>query len=133
VHGTKQVLISKIDRKQHSHSLVSSVSTLPKESIKAHRSSFLWRLSLPSWITAQTFELAGTQARDGWKWDFRAYNEIPEDSKTVQCVETGDIKWLQELFATRQASPFDRVSTTGYTLLFVSNAEVYLSLSSSYY
>ncbi|KAJ6022447.1 hypothetical protein N7460_012842 [Penicillium canescens] len=98
------------------------VSTLPKKSIKAQRSSYLWRLSLPSWITAQTFELAGTQARDGWKWDFRSYNEIREDSKTVQCVETGDLKGLQELFASRQASPFDRVNTTGYTLLFYAHS-----------
>lgn len=109
------------------------VSTLPKRSIKARRSSYLWRLSLPSWITAQTFELAGTQARDGWKWDFRSYNEIREDSKTVQCVETGDLKGLQELFASRQASPFDRVNTTGYTLLFVSSTKALYQPSITYY
>ncbi|KAJ5885423.1 hypothetical protein N7495_009933 [Penicillium taxi] len=96
-----------------------SVSTLRKEeSIQTRKSRYLWRLSLPSWISSQIFELAGTQTGDGWKWQFRSYNEIQEDSKVVQYAETGDLKGLQELFASRQASPFDRVSTTGYSLLF---------------
>ncbi|KAJ5771366.1 uncharacterized protein N7511_003417 [Penicillium nucicola] len=107
--------------RKESNRLEPLVSTSQKET-KSQRSRVLWRLSLPSWITAHTFELAGIQARDGWKWDFRTYNEIPEDSKTVQCVETGDLKELQELFASRKASPFDRVSTTGYTLLFYAHS-----------
>jgi hypothetical protein len=107
-----------------------SVSTLRKEeSIKAQKSSYIWRLSPSSWITSQILEVAGVRAPDGWKWQFRSYNEISEDSKAVHYAETGDLKGLQELFASKQASPFDRVDTTGYTLLFVSIAGSPLSLS----
>ncbi|OQD82036.1 hypothetical protein PENANT_c023G00058 [Penicillium antarcticum] len=73
-------------------------------------------------VTYTPVSYAGTQARDGWRWGFRTYNEIREDSKTVHCVETGNLKGLQELFSSKQASPFDRVHTTGYTLLFYAHS-----------
>jgi hypothetical protein len=88
------------------------------ESSKAR--GFRWRLSLPHWITSKVIEAAGIRAPCGWSWMLRAYNVIPYRSQAVGCVKLGNLQKLQDLFASRRASPFDQVEDTGLSLLYVS-------------
>jgi hypothetical protein len=81
---------------------------------------FVWRASLPPSVTTKVLELSGLRFPGGWKWIFKTYNSIPLESKAVVFAESGDIQGLQRLFASKQASPFDRIDTNGYTLLHVS-------------
>ena len=71
-------------------------------------------------MTNRALELAGLRAPDGWKFAFRAFNTIAQDSKAVFLAMDGDIQGLQDLFASKKASPFDRVEGIGFTLLHVS-------------
>ncbi|OJJ55021.1 hypothetical protein ASPSYDRAFT_439518 [Aspergillus sydowii CBS 593.65] len=77
----------------------------------------IWRLSLPLWMTSKVIEVAGTRAPSGWNWMLRTYSVIPRESAAVLCAVSGNIQGLQDLFAARQASPFDRVGDTDQTLL----------------
>lgn len=87
----------------------------------AQNSSYKWRLSLPRWITSEVLEVAAMKAPGGWNWYLRAYGVIPYSAKAVSLVSDGDIKGLQDLFASGQASPFDRInSSNGSSLLHVS-------------
>jgi hypothetical protein len=86
----------------------------------SQNSSFTWHFKVPSWMTTKGLELAGLRAPDGWKFAFRAYNTISADSMAIRFVVTSNIQGLQDLFASRQASPFDRVYGSGFTLLHVS-------------
>jgi hypothetical protein len=83
--------------------------------------TFVWRASLPPWVTTKALEISGLKFPDGWQWIFRTYNLIPLNSKVVDLAGSGDIQGLQRLFASRQASPFDRIDGNGYTLLHVSS------------
>ncbi|KAJ5862540.1 hypothetical protein N7455_006608 [Penicillium solitum] len=84
----------------------------------AQNSSYKWRLSLPRWITSEVLEVAAMKAPGGWNWYLRAYGVIPYSAKAVSLVSDGDIKGLQDLFASGQASPFDRInSSNGSSLL----------------
>jgi hypothetical protein len=83
-------------------------------------SSFTWRFEVPSWMTIKVLELAGPKAPDGWKFAFRIYNTVSIHSKAISFTSTGNIQGLQDLFASREASPFDRVDINGFTLLNVS-------------
>lgn len=87
----------------------------------AQNSSYKWRLSLPRWITSEALEVAAMKAPGGWNWYLRAYGVIPDIAEAVSLVSDGDIKGLQDLFASGQASPFDRIETlNGESLLHVS-------------
>lgn len=83
--------------------------------------AFVRRASLPPWVTTKALEISGLKSPDGWQWIFRTYNSIPLESKAVDLAGSGDIQGLQRLFASRQASPFDRIDINGYTLLHVSS------------
>jgi hypothetical protein len=54
-------------------------------------------------------EVAGIKAPGGWNWYLRAYNVIPLDAKAVHFVMNGNIQGLQDMFSSRQASPFDLI------------------------
>jgi hypothetical protein len=87
----------------------------------AQSSSYRWRLSLPHWITSEILEVAAMKAPGGWNCYLRAYGVIPRDAKATLHVMIGDIQGLQDLFASGQASPFDRIeSSHGESLLHVS-------------
>ncbi|KAJ5808609.1 hypothetical protein N7474_009878 [Penicillium riverlandense] len=88
-----------------------------KMSHHAHASKYLWRLSLPSWLSSKALEVYSERVQQGWQWVFRTYNVIPSTSKVVSSTVAGNIEDLQNLFATKQASPFDRTDRFGYTLL----------------
>ncbi|KAL3431029.1 hypothetical protein BDV09DRAFT_188729 [Aspergillus tetrazonus] len=79
--------------------------------------AFVWRASLPPWVTTKALEISGLKFPDGWQWIFRTYNTIPLDSEVVNLTMYGDIQGLRRLFASEQASPFDRIEGNGYTLL----------------
>lgn len=83
--------------------------------------AFVWRASLPPWVTTKALEISGLKFPDGWQWIFRTYNTIPLDSEVVNLTMHGDIQGLRRLFASKQASPFDRIEGNGYTLLHVSS------------
>lgn len=87
----------------------------------AQNSSYKWRLSWPRWITSEVLEVVGMKAPGGWNWYLRVYGVISVDADAVWYVENGDIQGLQDLFASGQASPFDRIdSSNGRSLLHVS-------------
>ncbi|KAJ5955478.1 hypothetical protein N7501_009757 [Penicillium viridicatum] len=68
-----------------------------------------WRLGLPSWMTSKILEISGMKAPGGWNWMLRTYNLVPSSSNVVQLVKEGDVKGVQDLFTSGQASPFDLV------------------------
>ena len=76
---------------------------------------------MPRWITSEVLEVAGIKAPGGWNWYLRAYGVVPYNAKAVSLVANGDIQGLQDLFASRQASPFDRIhGLDGQSLIHVS-------------
>jgi hypothetical protein len=85
----------------------------------ADASKYLWRLSLPPWLSTKALEVYSERLCHGWKWVFRTYNVIPSTSKVVSLTVAGKVEDLQNLFAMKQASPFDRTDRFGYTLLHV--------------
>lgn len=91
-----------------------------------------WRLGLPSWMTSKILEISGIKVPCGWNWMLRTYNLVPSSSKVVQLVKKGDVKGVQDLFTSGQASPFDLVvdgeRPWGRSLLYVSIACNYLTL-----
>jgi hypothetical protein len=84
-----------------------------------HTSKYLWRLGLPSWLSSKALEIYSERLHHGWQWVFRTYNVIPSTSKVVSLTIAGKIEDLQNLFAMKQASPFDRTDRFGYTLLHI--------------
>jgi len=87
---------------------------------RIQNTNFSWRLEMPTCIANRALELAGLRVPDGWKFAFRTYNIISDNSKAVECVGMGDIQGLQELFSLRRATPFDRIDKNGLSLLHVS-------------
>ena len=86
-----------------------SIASQDKRTKFSQNSSYRWRLSLPRWITSEVLEVAGIKAPGGWNWYLRSYSIIPLDSKASSYVMGGNIQELQDMFASRQASPFDLI------------------------
>lgn len=78
---------------------------------------YLWRLTLPSWMSSKALELAGIRVPAGWNWYFRVYNLIPRQSKVVDLVIKNDIVGLREIFASKQASPLDLVPVSNFLVI----------------
>lgn len=78
------------------------------------QAAYLWRLTLPPWMCSKALELSGMRVPAGWNWSFRVYNLIPATSEVVERVLENDIKGLQELFTLKQATPFDRISSSDF-------------------
>lgn len=81
---------------------------------------YKWRLQVPFWVTAKALEFAALRAPDGWMVTLRAYSIVSLDSQVINYTIRGYIQGLRDLFASNQASPFDRVDVNGMTLLHVS-------------
>lgn len=83
-------------------------------------------------MTSRILEISGMKAPAGWNWMLRVYNLVPSSSKVVQLVRNGDVKGVQDLFTSGQASPFDLVLDDKYpwgkSLFHVSMACNYLAL-----
>ena len=90
--------------------------TSSKDVIQSYRgqTGYIWRLSLPPWMSSKALELAGTKVPAGWNWYFRVYNLIPSNSKVFDLVSQGDIEGLRECFVSKEASPFDRSSPSDF-------------------
>lgn len=84
----------------------------------ARKSSSVWRLSLPYWISSQVLEICGIQASGGWDFTFRTYTEIPWNAGVDRLVREGKIEILRNLFASGQLSALHR--NGNHTLLHVS-------------
>lgn len=87
-----------------------------KDIIQSYRgqTAYIWRLTLPTWMCSKALEFAGMRVPAGWNWFFRVYNLIPSNSKVVDLVSHGDIEGLRECFASKEASPFDRISPSDF-------------------
>ena len=70
----------------------------------------------PRWLINRAWSLHAVYAASGWTFKPRMMNVIPEDSKLFRCAERGDVQGIRELFASREASPFDCTSH-GLTVL----------------
>ncbi|KAF7859741.1 hypothetical protein EAF04_008820 [Stromatinia cepivora] len=83
--------------------------------LSKHRKILNAKLRLP--FFSGVWELCGyRQSTSGWAFTLRTYNVVSEDAPIIKLVEGGDIVGMQQLFETRQASPFD-VDPFGRTLL----------------
>ncbi|TGO12483.1 hypothetical protein BTUL_0088g00610 [Botrytis tulipae] len=58
------------------------------------------------------------QSKSGWMFTLRTYNVVDFDAPIMNMARFGDVTGMQQLFQTRQASPFD-VAEDGETLLHV--------------
>lgn len=82
--------------------------------------AYKWRLQVPFWVTTKALEFAALRSPDGWMFTLRPYSIVSLDSQVINYTTCGNIQGLQDLFASNQASPFDRVDGNGMTLLHVS-------------
>lgn len=71
-------------------------------------------------MSSKVLEVTSMKAPNGWNWMLRAYSVVPFWSRAVGCVMCGNLQLLQDMFASGQASPFDQVEDTNYSLLHVS-------------
>jgi len=78
------------------------------------------RFSTPKWLFGlfRGVEIYESRACAGWNFSIRIYNVVSFKSPILEIAENGDVVGLQQLFSTRQASPFDR-SESGWTVLDV--------------
>ena len=73
----------------------------------------------PSWMTRKAWEAYCRQTNGEWKFIFRAYNVVEEHSPILCCIRENDIAGIQNLFARKEATPYDK-SMEGKPLLWVS-------------
>lgn len=76
------------------------------------------QLQLPSWISTSVYEFISAPAIAGWTYSYRVYSIIPDDSEVIRKIKCGDLVGIQQMFSSRDASPFDR-TTDGTSLLHV--------------
>jgi hypothetical protein len=79
------------------------------------------RICTPAWLFGKIYEI--NKVRDSWTCQFnlRSYNILPDDALVFDYAAGGDIEGLKRLFRSKQATPFDREATSGYTALHVSS------------
>ena len=70
----------------------------------------------PRWLIKGAWSLRAVCAASGWTFKPRMMNVIPGGSKLFGCAERGDVQGIRELFASREASPFD-CDERGFTVL----------------
>jgi hypothetical protein len=61
----------------------------------------------PAWLVNRAWKFHATKVYNGWDFNIRQYNVIPRESLVFSYAVDGNVKGLQELFDTRQASPLD--------------------------
>ena len=72
-----------------------------------------------SWL-GRVYTFTKYQTSCGWDFAFRTYTAIPHSSPIIQYSLSGDIQGLQNIFQSKQASPFV-VDEDGWTPLHVSS------------
>lgn len=65
------------------------------------------RLRTPLWLYNTVWDFCCYRASFGWTTTFRVYNVVPRNSPVMRFARQGDVKNLQLLFASGDASPFD--------------------------
>ena len=61
----------------------------------------------PSWLTNRTWRIRVAKNSFDWSFSPRTYNIIPKNSAVFQYTRNNDVKGLQSLFQSKEASPFD--------------------------
>jgi hypothetical protein len=78
--------------------------------------------STPKWLFGLSHGVGiyESRASAGWNFSIRVYKIVilPFESPILERAENGDVVGIQQLFSTRQASPFDR-SESGWTVIDV--------------
>jgi hypothetical protein len=74
--------------------------------------------TLPRWIYARNFQIHLTKSYQGWDQSFRTYRTILYDAQVFRYCMADDVRGLQRLFMSGQASPFE-VDPEGRTPLHV--------------
>lgn len=116
IHRHLSIALMRLIRSLEMHANISErgLSRLPtSKSRRKSNINLLWRLSLPFWITSRVLELTGLRVPGGWTWKIRTFNVIPASLEFLEIIESGDIRYLQELFTSGQASPLDQISHSG--------------------
>ncbi|KAI0453917.1 hypothetical protein F5B21DRAFT_515030 [Xylaria acuta] len=75
------------------------------------------RFRLPVWLCRTAWELHSLRSYGNWKFHLRCYHTVRYDSEVFEVAQSGTPKDLQRLFASRQATPYDRQEDYGDTLL----------------
>jgi len=77
------------------------------------------RICTPAWLFRKVYEARATRHRWNWRFNFRVHYIVPENTPLFEYARNGDIKGMQGLFDSRQATPFDRGAKYGTTALHV--------------
>ena len=85
------------------------------------RKHLVARFQTPRWLffTGRALEVCGLKSPSGWNFSIQLYNIVPSGSKVFERAAFGDVAGLQDLFDSKEASPFDR-DENGLTVLDVS-------------
>jgi hypothetical protein len=86
---------------------------------QGHATSTSISITLPKWIYARKFQVCLTRSYQGWDQSLRIYKTVPHSAPIFSCCKSGNLKGLQRLFGSDQASPFE-VDPDGMTPLHVS-------------
>ena len=85
------------------------------------------RIESPAWLFNQAWEFEFFRSFSGLTFQFRQFNQVPRESLVFKYAEENNVKGLQELFETGQASPYDK-DPRGFTPLHVRfRADIYHS------
>jgi hypothetical protein len=93
-------------------------SRKPQSSVNNPAQHVTLRISVPSWLGGKVYEAQKLQQSWTCNVTFRSYNVVPPEARLFQYSRSGDVQGLQQLFASGQATPFDR-DTSGNTALHV--------------
>ena len=77
------------------------------------------RLQFPSWLSSTVVHLQATRAQMGWQMNLDPICIRSREADIFRAAGNGNLKWIQELFESGQASPFD-VDTDGKGIFWVS-------------
>jgi len=63
----------------------------------------------PTWLLRKCWQALHCNMVGEWKFSFRTYsNSLPWEAPVLDCIRIGDLDGLKPLFASKQATPFDR-------------------------
>lgn len=73
-----------------------------------------WRRAFHSLLLSRAWYLQICKSQQGWQFSMSIYAVVPSDSPVVKYAAEGNIKELQRLFSSGQASPFTICPDYGY-------------------
>lgn len=78
--------------------------------VRSHvQGKMMVHLRTPMWLSQTFWEIAVQRAASGWTISLRSRRIVPRDSPVAQACFDGNALLLRQLFARREASPFDVV------------------------